>query len=595
MPALTLDPIAKKNIDHWLSEEYDEATKADIRKRLGEKDPELNDAFYTHLEFGTGGMRGIMGVGTNRMNVYTIAKATQGLANYIHSQTPSSPSVLIGYDSRHHSKEFAETAASVLAGNGIQVYLYQELRPTPLVSFGCRYKHCTAAIMITASHNPPQYNGYKVYWSDGGQVVPPHDVGIIAEFIKIETLSQVRKKPLTDPLITTLLEEVDDAYFKEIDKLPLYPQEMLQKGGELKIVYTSLHGTGITLMPRLLKNWGFSSVSLVEKQTVIDGDFPFAPFPNPEVKATLELGIKQMQETQSDILIATDPDADRVGVAVLHHNEPVLINGNQMACLCLDHILQGPRPIPQKGAFIKTLVTTELFRTICQHHRRPCFDVLTGFKYIAEMIRNWEENHNPYLYIFGGEESYGYLWGTQTRDKDAILTAGLIAEMALMAKLKGKTLIDLLHDLWNKYGLYDEKLLSIEFPETKEGKEKMAHALDSLRNHPPATLGGIPLDTFDDYETSLSVKVKTNQKTPLTLARSNVLIFWLEDGSKVMVRPSGTEPKVKLYCSVSTRTFPDIATGLASLQNRADTLLGDLKRALIQQNDHRSKQSEQHD
>lgn len=573
---MTLDLTAQKNIQRWLDEDYDEATKQEIRHLIETKSLDLNNAFYTHLEFGTGGMRGIMGPGTNRMNIYTIAKATQGLANYIHSQNIDRPSVFIGYDSRIHSKLFAETAAKVLAGNQIHVYLFKALRPTPLVSFGCRFKKCTAAIMVTASHNPSEYNGYKVYWSDGGQVLPPHDIGIIDEVLKIESLAAIHQAPLESPLIEWVLEEIDEAYLQAIAKLPLYRREMAEKGQELKIVYTSLHGTGITLMPQVLKGWGFSSLSYVEPQITPDGHFPFAPKPNPEERAALELGIRQLKQNGGDILIATDPDADRVGVAVLHQNEVTILNGNQIACLCLHHILERQSELgtlPENAAFIKTIVTSELFKTICEHYKSGCFETLTGFKYIAEVIRNWELAGNPYRYIFGGEESYGYLWGTQTRDKDALSSAALICEMALMAKLKGKTLVDLLHDLWRKFGLYDEKLLSLNFPETKEGKEQMAQALATLRRNPPTAIDHIPVILFDDYETSLRYDLRTHAHAKLPLAPSNVLIFWLEDGSKVMVRPSGTEPKVKLYCGVFTRSYDSVSAGLAELAAKADRLL----------------------
>lgn len=578
MPELSLylDQEAKGNIDKWLTQDYDGDTKNEINDLISKNDPELNSAFYTHLEFGTGGMRGVVGVGTNRMNRYTIGKATQGLATYINDKKIPVPSVLIGYDSRHHSREFAEIAARTLAGNGIKVYLFKELRPTPLVSFGCRYKKCTAAIMITASHNPPQYNGYKVYWNDGAQILPPHDSGIIAEVLKIENLSQVTQAVLSDPLIEHVLEEIDDAYVAALHPLCLFPEKVKAHGGELKILYTSLHGTGITLMPRVMKDWGFTSLDFVEKQIVPDGNFTFAPSPNPEEQKALSMGIEQMKLNGNDILIATDPDADRVGVVALHKGEPVILNGNQIACLCLEHLIKkrlDNSSLPSHAAFVKTIATTELFRKICDDNHVACFDVLTGFKYVAEKIREWEMEGNRYEYIFGGEESYGYLWGTHARDKDALTAALLISQIALIAKLEGKTLIDLRDEISRRYGLYFESLISVNFPETKEGREKMTSSLDSLRKNPPKAINGLPVKTFEDYETSLRLDVVSHTSTPLRLAKSNVLVFWLQDGSKVMVRPSGTEPKVKFYSGVFTTQFESIEKGLEVLKTKSSDLL----------------------
>ena len=340
---------------------------------------------------------------------------------------------------------------------------------------GVRFKHCTAAIMITASHNPPQYNGYKVYWSDGAQVVPPHDTGIITEVLKIDNLNLIHRAQAGDPLIQPVLKEIDEAYLAALKQQRLYPELMLQKGGELKIVYTSLHGTGITLMPQVMEGWGFTRLSYVAKQIIPDGAFPYAPYPNPELQEALQMGIDQLVQEQADILIATDPDADRVGVVALHNGKPYIFNGNQIACLCLEHILNRRaelQTLPSNAACIKSIATTELFKTIASHTQTACFDVLTGFKYIAEKIREWETHGNPYLYLFGAEESYGYLLGTDVRDKDALSASALIAEMALVAKQSGKTLVNVLEDLYRKHGLYFEKLLSLTFPDTKEGNTK---------------------------------------------------------------------------------------------------------------------------
>lgn len=580
---LSLDPVAKKNVEQWLIQDYDQTTKETIRKLAIEDSAELNSAFYTNLEFGTGGMRGVMGVGTNRMNAYTIGKATQGLANYINSQKIDSPSVLIGYDSREQSREFAEVAAKTLAGNGIKVYLFKELRPTPLVSFGCRFKKCTAAIMITASHNPPQYNGYKVYWDDGSQVLPPHDTGIIEEVTKIESLSQVHQSDFNNPLIEELLEDVDNAYVKAIEPLSLYKEEIKKNGHQLHILYTSLHGTGITLMPRVLKDWGFTHLSFVEKQIVPDGKFTYAPSPNPEEIKALQMGMDEMAYKRADILIATDPDADRVGVVCMHNGEAVRLNGNQVACLCLDHILKRRKHLgnlPKNAAFVKTITTTELFKKICDDNNVAMFDVLTGFKYVAEKIREWESEGGTYEYLFGGEESYGYLWGTETRDKDALTAGLLIAEIALVAKLDGKTLVDVRDEISRKYGLYYEALLTLSFPETKEGRDKMTHALDQLRKNPPKEINGIAVKTIDDYDIQLRLEVSSGAKSELKLAQSNVLVYWLNDGSKVMVRPSGTEPKVKFYCGVFTKSFTTPEAGLIGLTSKAAELLKSLEKHL---------------
>ncbi|MCB1114460.1 MAG: phospho-sugar mutase [Chlamydiia bacterium] len=575
-----LDEEAEKNIQSWLAQEYDDKTKDTIRQMLNADDPELNNAFYTNLAFGTGGMRGIMGVGTNRMNRYTIMRATQGLANYIEEENLPNPSVLIGYDSRHHSREFAEIAARVLAANEIDVYIASDIRPTPWVSFGCRFKRCNAAIMITASHNPPEYNGYKVYWSDGAQVLPPHDKGIIEDVNKIESLSEIKKTDLKSPFITWIDEEIDNAYLKAIRPLSLCPDQNKTKGENLKVLYSSLHGTGIKLLPKAMQDWGFSNLTLVEKQCIPDGDFSAAPSPNPEDPEALKMGVEQLLKENLDLLIATDPDADRVGAVVNHQGKAVYLNGNQIACLGLYHILSEKKvqnTLPDNGAAIKTIVTTELFKKIANNFGVTCFNVHTGFKYVAEKIREWEEDSNPYQYLFGGEESFGYLWGTYARDKDGISASLLIQEIALKQKLKGKTLIDLLNEIYERYGLFFETLKSVRFEETKEGKEKMAQSLDKLRNSPPKSLADIAVKTLDDYQKRKRFDLLSGHVTELPLAQSNVLIFWLEDDSKVMVRPSGTEPKVKLYCGVSQSTFSNQEEALQTLKSKANTLINALE------------------
>lgn len=578
-----LDPETQRNVDRWLNENYDSATKTEIRKLLASNPQEIVDAFYTTLSFGTGGLRGIMGVGSNRMNVYTIRSATQGLADYINSQPPPEQghSVLIGYDSRHHSREFAEEAAKVLAGNKIKVWLFKELRPTPLVSFGCRYKKCTSAIMITASHNPPQYNGYKVYWNDGGQVLPPHDKNIIDHAQKITDLDMIKMATtLNDPLITEIDAEIDKAYLNTISRLQNYSELNSQHGHELKVIYTSLHGTGITLMPEALARWGFSNLHLVEKQVIPNGDFPTCPSPNPEEPKALNLGIKTLEDLNADILIATDPDADRVGVVIRHEGKNTLFNGNQMAAMLLNHVCEGlvsKNKLPANGACIKTVVTTELFQAVADYFQKPCFNVLPGFKYIAEKIRLWEQEPRSHQFIFGGEESYGYLYGTQTRDKDAIAISALVCEMALKAKLDNKTLLDVLNELYDRHGVYDELLESIKFDETKEGREQMQKSMQYLRRAPPKSIGDHIVTSLEDFEQSVKFDFNTHQHEPLQQPKSDILIFHFENGSKLVIRPSGTEPKIKIYCSVVEKGKMPIEEALKTCQTRAKNLIDALK------------------
>lgn len=582
--SIELDVVTQKNVDEWLNGGYDSETKEEIKGLQRDNPKELIDAFYTNLSFGTGGLRGIMGVGTNRMNVYTVRAATQGLANYINSQPKSSSghSVFIGYDSRLNSLLFAEEAAKVLAGNGIRVYIFEDIRPTPFVSFGCRFKKCTSAIMITASHNPSNYNGYKVYWSDGGQIVPPQDTKIIEQVNLIKDPSQVKMIPdMHHPLIEWVGSGVDEAYFQAIAPLQNYQKENQQHGASLKVVYTSLHGTGITVMPKALSSWGFGNLTLVEKQVIPDGHFPTVSYPNPEEKAALQMGIKKLEEVNGDILIATDPDADRVGVVVRHKGESRILTGNQVAALCLEHVcsaLTKLNKMPEKAAFVKTIVTTELFKAISDSYGKPTYNVLTGFKYIAQKIHEWEkDSKNGRQFIFGGEESYGYLLGTQVRDKDAIVMSALICEMTLEAKRNGKTLVDMLEDLYKKHGVYFETLLTLNFEESKEGKEKMAAIISKLQHSPPTSLAGIPVVSLEDYQRSIKTDVKTGKTGPLAFPKSDVLLFWLEDDSKVIIRPSGTEPKVKIYCGVKEKATPSIDVALARAESKAKKLADALK------------------
>ncbi len=532
---LTLDSETEKNVKEWLDGPYDEATKQEIR-RLQKEDPKtLTDAFYKKLEFGTGGLRGIMGVGSNRLNRYTIGQVTQGLANYL-----KTGSLLISYDSRHHSREFAEQTARVLAANNIKVYIYDQLHPVPMTSFGCRHLKCSAAIMITASHNPPEYNGYKVYWSDGCQVLPPHDTGIIEEVRKVTTFNLA---PPDHPLIEWITDTLDLAYLETTHTLQSCPKQNRLSGKELRLIYTPLHGSGIVSVPPALANWGFTDVQLVEAQKGPDGDFPTVTTPNPEEHAALKLGIDQMLAQKADLIIGTDPDCDRVGIAIRHQEKAELIGGNQFACLCLDHLLKKNK-LPPNPAVIKTIVTTELFRAIADKHNIPCFDTLTGFKYIGQQITKWEQN-NTYTYLFGGEESYGYLLGTHARDKDAIISSCLISEVALDAKLEGQTLLDRMDQIYDEYGVYREKLHSLTF-EGKAGADQMHTIMQALRTNPPRTLNNIPVKTIEDYQAGVE-----------GFPKSNVLLYRLADETKVVIRPSGTEPKMKLYCAVKGTSIPE--------------------------------------
>ena len=591
--ATVIDKQTQTHIDSWLQGDYDAETKNSIRLLQQENPQELINAFYKTLSFGTGGLRGIMGVGTNRMNFYTIRSATQGLANHILKQptTGGKHRVFIGFDCRHHSHEFAIEAAKVLAANGIEVFLYKELRPVANISFGVLHHKCIAGIMITASHNPPQYNGYKVYWSYGGQVLPPHDQGIIDEVNRVASLDMVKTAEFPHPLIHEVGEEIDAAYFHAIRPCQLHPGDNHTHGKDLKVTYTSLHGDGITMIPHTLRDWGFTNLNSVEEQAKPDGDFPTVKSPNPEEHAALAMGIAQLQATGSDLLMGTDPDTDRIGVVTMHQGKPFFFDGNQVACLLLEHLcrsLRQTQSMPPKPMCIKTIVTTELLRTIANHHQVGCLDVLTGFKYVGEKIHQWEEEKKTgvtaHHFILGAEESYGYLIGTHVRDKDAIISAACICEAALQMKLQGKTLVDLLHEIYMNYGIYREKLLSLTF-EGKEGADKMAKMMAALRQNPPHLIDGKQVTSFEDYQSRTTYYPESGRKEPLVLPESDVLRFWLADGTKLVVRPSGTEPKIKLYCGVVEKHHhPDLHAlqkAIDACDTKAATFLASIKRMLL--------------
>ncbi len=581
-----LDPITQKNVRNWLEGGYDQNSKLEILRLLKENPKELTDAFYTSLSFGTGGLRGMMGVGSNRINTYTVGFCIQGLCSYLKKVFQDSISVLIGYDSRHHSREFAEKAAQIFAGNGIKALLFKTLRPTPLVSFGCRFKHCNAAVMFTASHNPPQYNGCKIYWNDGAQVLSPHDKGIMEETLAIIDVSSTKSvSSLVHPLIEEIDTEIDEAYYEMSSHLQHYREDNQRDGQLLKIVYTSLHGTGITVIPKTLQRWGFTNLHFVDQQIIPDGDFTTVIPPNPEEIAALSLGVAKLKEIKGDLLIATDPDADRVGIAVMHEGNIEYINGNQLAILLLEHVCEALTvhyKMPANGAFIKTIVTTELFSAIAQYYQKPYFNVLPGFKYIAEKIRSWEADPGGRQFIFGGEESYGYLLGSFVRDKDAVTISALICEMVLQAKLKGKTLIDHLNEIYRRYGLYNDLVVSLPFTETKEGKEQIARSIELLQRRPPNKILHCDVLILEDYRRSVRVNLKTRQSEALLFPKSDVLVFWLSDESRLVIRPSGTEPKIKIYCSVVQKKFASVKEGLEKLKLYAQELVEALHQFLIE-------------
>lgn len=533
----------------WLSDDFDTETRKQVQHLIDNNPDELTDSFYRHLEFGTGGLRGVMGVGTNRMNKYTVGMATQGLANYVRKSFPGiRQKAAIAYDSRNNSRYFAGITAEVLAANGIEVYIFEDIRPTPLLSFAIRHLQCHTGIMITASHNPPEYNGYKVYWNDGGQLVPPHDLNVIAVVQKIKSPAEVRFEA-DKSLIHTIGEEIDKAYIEKAKSLSL-SQAAIRQYKDMKIVFTPLHGTAVRLVPETLKAFGFENIIHVPEQDFPDGNFSTVHSPNPEEPEALTLALRKAEETGADMVLATDPDADRVGVAVRDmKGDLVLLNGNQTASVLIHYLLnqwhiQGK--ITGNEFIVKTIVTSELLRDIANEYGVGCYDVLTGFKYIAEVIRLLEGKKQ---FIGGGEESYGYLVGDFVRDKDAVIACCFIAEAAAWAFSQGSSYFGLLLQLYCKHGFYKEKLLSV----TKKGKagaEEIAGLMNRYRTQPPSQLDGIPVVSLKDYKTKVEKDLRSGAEKAIELPSSDVLQFFLEDGSKITVRPSGTEPKIKFYFGI---------------------------------------------
>jgi phosphoglucomutase len=542
----------RKRAESWLGEEYNAQTRKEVHDLLDGDEKKLVDAFYQDLEFGTGGLRGIMGAGTNRMNIYTIGMATQGLSNYIIKQTGNkSVKVAIAYDCRNNSKYFAETTASIFSANGFEVYLFEALRPTPELSFAIRYYGCQSGVVITASHNPPEYNGYKAYWDDGGQVVAPHDTGIIDEVRNITSVSQIRFEGKKDK-IKYLGKETDDLFLKEVLKMRINP-DIIKKYASIGIVYTPIHGTGGQLIPAALKLFGFNNLINVPEQNIVDGNFPTVKSPNPEEPDALKMAISKAVETGAELVMASDPDADRLGIAVRDRKGKfILLNGNQTGVLLIYYILsQYKARHKYKGNefIIKTIVTSDLFERIAEGYNVEYFNVLTGFKFFAELIRNLEGKKK---YIGGGEESYGFLPGDYVRDKDAVGSCALVAEAAAWAKSNGMSVYELLIDIYVKFGFYKEKLVNI-VRKGSEGADEIKSMMHGYRNNPPQSINNSKVIQINDYEKLIYYdKVKGTTKK-IDITKSDVLQFFLEDGSKISVRPSGTEPKIKFYFSVNTK------------------------------------------
>lgn len=547
-----MDAAIQSKVNSWLSGNFDQETKDAINLLIKSNDIELADSFYRNLEFGTGGLRGIMGVGTNRMNKYTVGMATQGYANYLKQSFPGEEvRVAIAHDSRNNSRFFAETTANVFAANGIKVFLFESLRPTPELSFAIRHLKCKGGVVCTASHNPKEYNGYKAYWVDGGQLVPPHDKNVIKEVEKIASVDDV-KWDGGEANVTIIGKEVDEAYMEMVKGLSVYP-EVIAKHKDLKIVYTPIHGTGIKLVPEVLKRFGFTNVNIVHEQSEPNGNFPTVVYPNPEEKETMSIGLQKAKESDADILLGTDPDADRVGIGIKNnHGEWVLMNGNQTAVLAFNYVMEARKAkgIAQKNDMvITTIVTTGMINRIAEGNDVACYNVLTGFKWIAELIREKEGKEN---YIIGGEESFGLMIGDKIRDKDAVSAVALLCEMAAYEKDKGKTLFDKLVDLYIRYGFYKEDLISIT-KKGMDGQQQIAAMMESYRSNPPKVINGSDVVELLDYELKKGKNLKTGKEWDIELPKSNVLQFILADGSKISARPSGTEPKIKFYFSVNTK------------------------------------------
>ena len=563
----------KEMYEEWLNNPYfDDATKAELKAIEG-NEKEIEDRFYMDLEFGTAGLRGVIGAGTNRMNVYTVRKATQGLANYINNVHAQEKGVAIAYDSRHMSPEFADVAALCLAANGIKAYVFESLRPTPELSYAVRRLGCTAGINITASHNPPEYNGYKVYWEDGAQITPPHDTGIMAEVKKVTDYAAVKTMDKAAAVAAGLYQvigaDIDDPYIEELKKLILHQDCIDKVAGELKIVYSPLHGTGNIPVRRVLKELGFKNVYVVPEQELPDGDFPTVSYPNPESPKAFELALKLAKEVDADIVLATDPDADRLGVYCkdTKSGEYVTFTGNMSGMLIAEYILRektATGTMPENPALVETIVTTDMAKAMAASYGVALIEVLTGFKYIGEQIKWFEQNHS-HNYVFGLEESYGCLAGTYARDKDACVAVMMLCEVASWCKKHGKTLWDAMIDLYEKYGYYREGLSTMTLKGI-DGAAQIQQMMSDMRSNPKKTLGGFEVLAVRDYKEDTRKDLKTGEVTKTGLPASNVLYYELSDNAWCCVRPSGTEPKIKFYYGVKGTSLQDAEEKLEALK-----------------------------
>lgn len=566
----------KEKYEEWCNNPlFDEKTKQELSSISG-NESEIQDRFYKDLEFGTAGLRGVIGAGTNRMNIYTVGKATQGLANFIIKQNGQKKGVAIAYDSRHMSKEFSQIAALCLNANGIKTYIFDSLRPTPELSFTIRTLGCISGIIITASHNPPEYNGYKVYWEDGAQIVAPIDKGIIDEVNSITDYSSIKTMSLDEAkqagLYNVISTEIDDKYIAELKKLLVHPELIKQESENIKIVYTPLHGTGNVLVQRILKEIGFTNVYIVKEQELPDGDFPTVAYPNPEDPNAFELALKLAKEKNADIVLANDPDADRLGVYVkdTKSGEYIQFNGNMTGNLVCEYILsqkKATNTLPENAAVIKSIVSSNLTDVICDSYNVKMFEALTGFKNIAKVIRDFEEQHT-YTTVFSYEESYGCIIGTHARDKDGIVAVMCLCEAVAYYKTQGLTLWDQMNKMYEKYGYYIEGQHSLVL-KGAEGAEKIKEMMSSVRSNPPKAFGNYKVTKFSDYETSKSINYETNEESYINQPKSNVLYFDLNDNAWCCVRPSGTEPKIKFYIGVK-------GTSLDNAKEKLETLKKDV-------------------
>lgn len=562
-----------ENYQYWLNDNYfDEKTKEELRAIEGD-DKEIEDRFYRDLEFGTGGLRGVIGAGTNRMNIYTVRKATQGLANYILSQNGQEKGVAIAYDSRRMSPEFAQEAALCLNANGIKAYVFESLRPTPELSFSVRKLGCIAGIVITASHNPAEYNGYKVYWEDGAQITPPHDKNILAEVAKVTEYSSVKTMDkdaaVAAGLFHVIGQEIDDAYMEELKKQSIHPEIIKKVAKDIKIVYTPLHGTGNLPVRRVLKELGFENVYVVPQQEKPDGNFPTVPYPNPEDPKAFALALELAKEKDADIVLATDPDADRLGVYCkdTKTGEYVSFTGNMSGMLIAEYILRERKAtgtLPANGALVETIVTTDMAKAIAKEYGVKLIEVLTGFKFIGEQIKFFEQQ-NSYEYVFGLEESYGCLAGTYARDKDACVAVMMLCEVASYYKDQGKTLWDAMVEMYEKYGYYKEGLHTLTLKGI-DGAEQIQNMMAKQRQNPPKKLAEYEVLAVRDYKEDKRTDLKTGEVTSTGLPNSNVLYYELSDNAWCCVRPSGTEPKIKFYFGVKGNSLEDAEKKLEALK-----------------------------